>query len=96
MTVTLLQAKTHTRVTWDEEDALIAAYLAAAVAWIERFTGLELDDGVTENPAELDQATLMLTAWWFNNRDAANASNLAEVPFGVEALAGPFRLPTVR
>jgi hypothetical protein len=97
MTVTLDQAKAHCRVTWAEEDELIQSYLDSAVAWLERFTGLPglIEEGGTTIPAELDQATRMLVAWWFDNRDAANAAQLAEVPFGIQSLAGPFRLPTV-
>ena len=35
----LTLAKQHLRVLHDEEDGLIASYLAAAKAWVEQFTG---------------------------------------------------------
>ena len=39
MTVTLALAKQHLRILHDEEDALITSYMAAAVAWVENYTG---------------------------------------------------------
>lgn len=44
--ITLALAKQHCRVDTDEEDALIAQYLAAAVAWVENYTGKKLTRGV--------------------------------------------------
>ena len=38
MSIDLALAKQQCRVDGDEEDALITAYLAAAVAWVENFT----------------------------------------------------------
>lgn len=39
MAVDLALAKQHLRVRHDSEDTIIAAYLAAAKAWVERYTG---------------------------------------------------------
>ena len=39
MTVTLALAKQHLRILHDEEDTLISSYMAAAVAWVENYTG---------------------------------------------------------
>ena len=39
MAVTLELARNHLRVDHNEEDALIAQYLAAAIAWVENHTG---------------------------------------------------------
>lgn len=44
--ITLALAKQHVRVDTSEEDALIAQYLAAAVAWVENYTGKKLTRGV--------------------------------------------------
>lgn len=49
MSVDLAICKTHLRVSGTSEDALITAYLNAATAWIERYTGAKLTSGgVTE------------------------------------------------
>lgn len=49
MSVTLTTAKAHLRKTASDEDTIITAYLNAATAWIERFTGKKLTAGsVTE------------------------------------------------
>jgi uncharacterized phiE125 gp8 family phage protein len=45
MTVSLPLAKQHLRVDHDDENALITAYLAAAVAWVENYTGKKLTRG---------------------------------------------------
>lgn len=39
MTIDLARAKAQARVTHNAEDVLIAGYIAAAKAWIERYTG---------------------------------------------------------
>ncbi|RYD68011.1 MAG: hypothetical protein EOP58_01720 [Sphingomonadales bacterium] len=44
MSVDLALAKQHLRVTHSNEDTIIAAYLAAAKAWVERYTGKGLTD----------------------------------------------------
>lgn len=49
---TLALAKQHLRVETDDEDALIGTYLAAAVRWVENFTGTKLTRGsVTQEEA---------------------------------------------
>lgn len=49
MTVDATLAKAHLRVTHSSEDTTIAAYLAAAKAWVENYTGKKLvNDTVTE------------------------------------------------
>lgn len=93
MKVTLELAKAHLRVKHDDEDDLIEAYIDAANAWIVRYTG----DNYDEDAIELEQAELLLVGHWYANREAVNIGNItSNVPFTVEALAGPFRTPTVR
>lgn len=45
MSVSLSTAKLHLRVSGSGEDTIITAYLNAATAWIERFTGKRLTAG---------------------------------------------------
>lgn len=169
MSVDLTLAKAHLRVTGTAEDTIITQYIASSRAWIERYTGLRLEetevvetftefgeyltltaspimalveiayvdgDGddatvddarlqgnkvyapttgwpaiqafstitVTydagyddeETPHDLIAAQLLLIGHWFTNREAVSDKTMSEVPLAVEALAGPFRLPTLR
>ncbi|WP_370527983.1 head-tail connector protein [Atlantibacter sp. RC6] len=89
--------KTHLRVDGNTEDALIAAYTAAAVDYVEKFCDGALVESLT--PASDDEepprevlftsgiwaAMLLLIGHWYANREAA-ASSLTETPLGVEAL----------
>jgi uncharacterized phiE125 gp8 family phage protein len=51
---------------------------------------------VYDLPEELTQAQLLLIAHWYQNREAVAEGTFNEIPLAVEALAGPFRLPTLR
>lgn len=169
--ITLARAKEQCRVRHADEDDLIAAYVLAARNWIERYTGVVVDqremvdsfeafatylpltrtpvievteiaytdtDGAPQTvtgfrvqkgkiyaptagwpsietystievsydagygpydafPEELNLAMLMLVAHWYDNRSVVDSGNVIprEIPFSVEALAGPFRLPTI-
>lgn len=87
MSVTLTLAKQHLRVETDDEDDLILSYMEAATAWIERYCG----DNYDPYAPELNQAELLLIGSMYETREAA----VSETPPAVEALAGPFRLPTI-
>lgn len=93
--ITLERAKQHLRVTHESEDDLIQVYIDAAHAWILRYTG----EGYDEYADELVAAELLLIGHFYANREAVNVgssgSSVSEMPFAVEALAGPFRLPTI-
>jgi uncharacterized phiE125 gp8 family phage protein len=170
MSVDLTLAKAHCRVTHSAEDTLITQYMASAKAWVERYTGLLVEEtevtdsflefgdylqltrgpfvalveiaytdtsgdpqvvadarvqdgkiyppltgwpsietysmitvtydagygGYNPVPEELTAAQLLLIGHWYNHREAVVIGDAAnEVPFAVEALAGPFRLPTI-
>lgn len=89
--------KTHLRVDGNTEDALIAAYAAAAVDYVEKFCDGALVESLTpvtedtEPPREvlftsgIWAAMLLLIGHWYANREAA-APGLTETPVGVEAL----------
>jgi uncharacterized phiE125 gp8 family phage protein len=170
VTVTLTLAKLQARVTHSEEDVLLTQYIASAKAWVERYTGLMLEEaevtdrftefgdylklsrgpfleltGVTYTdadgdpqtitdaryqdgllyapttgwpsietystieaiytagfdvynplPEELVQAQLLLISHWYDNRSAVLVGSISkELEYAIEALAGPFRLPTL-
>jgi uncharacterized phiE125 gp8 family phage protein len=169
MTVTLAQAKAQCRVRHDDENDYITGLIAAAKAWVERYTmqptavstvvetfnefgdyiplgyspfsaltsiayvdadgeDAEVADarvqdgriyapveagwpaitgystitvtyqaGYATTPPDLDHAMLLLIGHWYANREAVALGDAAnEIPFAVEALAGPFRTPTLR
>lgn len=89
--------KTHLRVDGNTEDALIAAYTAAAVDYVEKFCDGALVESLTpvsedtEPPREvlftsgIWAAMLLLIGHWYANREAT-APGLTETPLGVEAL----------
>ena len=62
MSVDLALAKSHIRVTHDIEDTLIAQYLAAAVAWVENYTGKKLTRGTVTQ--EADAFGVYLPLFW--------------------------------
>ena len=91
--ITLATAKNHIRVEHDDEDDLIQHYIDAALAWVVRYTGENYLDTIIE----LEQAQLLLIGHWYETREAVNiGGSVAEIPFAVEALAGPYRLPTIK
>lgn len=53
-------------------------------------------DAYNPAPEELTQAQLLLIAHWYANREAVVVGTTnQELEYAIEALAGPFRLPTV-
>lgn len=93
MSVSLTLAKAHLRVEHNDEDDLIQHYIDAAMAWVVRYTGDNYDVYIIE----LEQAQLLLIGHWYETREAVNiGGSVAEIPFAVEALAGPYRLPTIK
>lgn len=171
MTVDLTLAKAQVRVTHSDEDALLTQYIASSKAWIERYTGLFMEEGEVTDlftefgdylqlsrgpflaltgisytdtdgdaqtvadsryrdgliypplvgwpaieaystievtytagfdiynplPEELVQAQLLLISHWYDQRSAVVVGSISkELEYAIEALAGPFRLPTLR
>ena len=91
--ITLATAKNHIRVEHDDEDDLIQHYIDAALAWVVRYTGENYLDTIIE----LEQAQLLLISHWYENREAVVVGSASsELPMAVEALAGPYRLPTLK
>jgi uncharacterized phiE125 gp8 family phage protein len=170
MTVDLALAKAQCRVTHSDEDTLLNQYIASAKAWVERYTGLFLEEGEVVDrftafgdylklsrgpflaldgidytdaagdpqtftdaryqdgllyapltgwptiqaystieviytagfdeynplPEELTQAQLLLIGHWYDQRSGVVVGSISkELEYAIEALAGPFRLPTL-
>lgn len=96
MTVlTLEDAKAHMNVTSDADDALIAAKIAAAEAWIGQFIGHALDDAEAfpdGTPEPLKEATRQLVAHLYENREATLVGvNMTTVSPGLFDLMAPYR-----
>jgi uncharacterized phiE125 gp8 family phage protein len=52
--------------------------------------------GYTTTPPELDQAMLLLIGHWYQNREGVVVGATNEtLDYAIEALAGPFRTPTI-
>lgn len=97
--VTLEQVKFQCRIEHEDEDVLLAGYMAAARDHIQQHldrTIYELavpdDDeyGVVDN-ASIDQATLLIVGHWYAHREAVSESSMIEVPMGAKALLQPYR-----
>ncbi|HWJ72920.1 MAG TPA: head-tail connector protein [Kaistia sp.] len=93
MITNLIDAKAFLRVDFDTDDALIERTIAAAEAHIETMLGYRLDDGSSPLYVEppLRQAVLQLVAHWYDARQPATDTSLAEVPFTVADIIREFR-----
>ena len=65
------------------DDALLDQKLEAAEAYCASFIGAPIPNPA---PAAIRQAVLMLSAYWYETREAATDGNLFTVPFGVHDL----------
>jgi len=85
---TLIEAKEHLRVDHDDDDLAIAAYLDAAKAWLT-IIGCDVSPSSTHKP--IWQAALIITAHFYERREAVYDGRLASLPLGVFDLIAPFR-----
>lgn len=97
--VTLEQVKYQCRIEHDDENALLAGYIAAARDHVQMHidrTIYELVvpdddlDGVIDN-ASIDQATLLIVSHWYAHREAVSESSMTEMPIGAYHLLMPYR-----
>lgn len=84
--------KKHVRADdFSEDDAVLQHYMLAA-----RDTVVDLSNRTLEEISAggwdrmFDQAVLMLAAHWYNQREAAAAAQMTEVPFAVATLVKRF------
>lgn len=97
--ITLEQVKFQCRIDHDDEDALLAGYMAAARDHVQMHLDRTIydlavpdddPDGVIDNPS-IDQATLMIVSHWYAHREAVSETAMNEVPMGATYLLTPYR-----
>jgi len=89
MMVTLADAKAHCRVDFDDDDALIERFMAAASAHLAAI-GVDMDADPLPEP--LNVAVLLMTGHFYEHREAVTAGVcMVETPFAVDRLIAPYR-----
>ncbi|TCP90943.1 gp6-like head-tail connector protein [Rhizobium sp. PP-CC-2G-626] len=89
--INLEDAKMHLNVTDDTDDLLITDQIAAAEAFVGRWTVVPLSY-MDPLPADLRQAVLMLTGHFYENREASLVGVSADaMPLGFWDLVTPHR-----
>jgi hypothetical protein len=95
--------KAHLKVDHDDEDALIQAYMDAALSAFETWTNRKLIDpaGVLPDPVDnallmtpaIMQGALLLIGQWYVYREPVVSSNtqISELPMATSALWKPHR-----
>lgn len=73
--------KTHLRIDGDDEDAILAVYLATAIETVEAATGIVEAEDV---PERWKICVLLLVASMYTNREASSERALKAVPYGYE------------
>lgn len=78
----------------NDDDALLEGKIEAAQAHIERLLGYKLDAEFPNDstPADLKEAIRLLTAHWYENREASLVGvNAQEIPYGVRDIVREYR-----
>lgn len=76
------------------DDELLERKIEAAQAHIERLLGYKLDAEFPNDstPADLKEAIRLLTAHWYENREASLVGvNAQEIPYGVRDIVREYR-----
>lgn len=91
--ITLSEAKSHLRVTSNDEDTLISLFVKSATAEIENYINRDIPvvTGTTATyPAPIKAAALLLVSDLFENRDGASDKELIQNP-AIQRLLYPYR-----
>jgi len=97
MILTLEQAKAHLAQTLDDDDDLIERLIAAAQNHVEDWLGYKIEAryGGTDQdpiPPALVQGVALLTAHWYENREASLVGISAQsLPFGLVDIINDYR-----
>lgn len=85
--VTLAEAKAHSRIDFDDEDAVVAQAVAAAGDHLKS-VGVDID--ASPLPPAVKQAWLLLFGHFYENREATGKDSFP-IAFGVDRLIAPYR-----
>lgn len=86
--VTLEEAKAHCRVMEVDFDGELQIAIAASV---DHLNSIGIDMASDPLPPALKQATLMLVAHFFENKEAVSEASMQVMPLGVDRLIAPYR-----
>lgn len=97
--IDLALVKSHLRVDGAEDDALIQAYIDAAISTFELWTNRKLVAALPETvenhlliTAAIQQGALLLIGHWYANRESVVVGvSAAEVPMATKSLWMPHR-----
>lgn len=81
--ITVEDIRTHLRIDGPDEDAYLAALLAAAVEYIGKMTGIPHDAAY---PQTLRHAALLLVGTWYQHREGVSDKPLSAVPLAFNML----------
>lgn len=90
--VTLAEAKTHIRVTYDGDDAEIEKMIDAAV---DHLRSIDVDMNVDPLPPALHHSVLLLVGHFYDNREVMTEGANKVMPFGLSRLIAPYRSITL-
>lgn len=90
----LEEAKLHCRIDGSDEDALIQAYIAAALEVCQQHIGKRFDTGLMFNPA-IKVGCLMYISQLYEYRATVSDVEAKEVPLAISALWSAYRDPGV-
>jgi uncharacterized phage protein (predicted DNA packaging) len=89
--VPLSLAKSHLNIDGTTDDELVSFYIEAADAWLSNYIGKPLAD-LDPFPADLKRAVLLLTAYYYEQREAFAAGiSMQFAPLGVTSIANSYR-----
>ncbi len=88
--ITLDEAKLHCRIDGNDEDALIEAYIDAALEVCQTHIGKRFENGLVFTPA-IKIGCLMFVSQLYEYRTTLSDVDVKEVPFAVSALWSVYR-----
>lgn len=90
--VTLSLAKSYSNIIGTDDDELLQLFIDAAETWLGNYIGKPLA-AFDPVPADLKRAVLMLTAFYYEQREAVAYGITGQMaPFGVTSIAESYRV----